>query len=197
MPLIKRYPNRKLYDTEAKHYVSLDDIAGLIREGAEVQVVDHATGEDVTSLVLMQIIVGQEKRRRSILPQPVITDLIQAGGDTLAALHRGLASPLDLFRQVDEEIERRIRTLIKWGDLGEEDGLRLRDKLLALGQRAYAVWPDELKLKQLLADRGLPTRDDVRALVAQLDVLEAELERIKSQQESKDTLNGGFVSPDD
>jgi polyhydroxyalkanoate synthesis regulator phasin len=145
----------------------------------------------------MQIIVEQEKRRRSILPQPVITDLIQAGGDTLAALRRGLASPLDLLRQVDEEIERRIQTLIKWGDLGEEDGLRLRGQLLALGQRAYAAWPDELKLKQLLAGRGLPTRDDVKALAVQLDALEAELERIRSQQESKDTPNGGFVKRDD
>ena len=50
MPVIKRYPNRKLYDTEAKRYITLDGIAELIREGAEVQVVDHTTDEDLTAV---------------------------------------------------------------------------------------------------------------------------------------------------
>ncbi len=63
MPVIKRYPNRKLYDTAAKQYVSLDGIAELIRGGADVQVVDYTTGEDLTALILMQVIVEQEKKQ--------------------------------------------------------------------------------------------------------------------------------------
>ena len=66
MPIIKRYPNRKLYDTAAKQYVSLDGIAAMIRRGDEVQVVDHATGEDLTTLTLTQIIVEQEKAAERI-----------------------------------------------------------------------------------------------------------------------------------
>ena len=52
MPLIKRYPNRKLYDTEAKQYVTLEQIAELIRSGKDVQVIDHESGEDLTALTL-------------------------------------------------------------------------------------------------------------------------------------------------
>ncbi|MGD8735253.1 MAG: polyhydroxyalkanoate synthesis regulator DNA-binding domain-containing protein, partial [Anaerolineae bacterium] len=55
MTRIKRYPNRKLYDTEAKQYITLEGIAALIRQGNEVQVIDHATGEDLTALTLTQI----------------------------------------------------------------------------------------------------------------------------------------------
>ena len=62
MPIIKRYPNRKLYDTEAKRYVTLETITQMIHEGQEVQVVDHETGEDLTNLTLSQIIFEQEKK---------------------------------------------------------------------------------------------------------------------------------------
>jgi polyhydroxyalkanoate synthesis repressor PhaR len=79
MPVIKRYPNRKLYDTAARQYIALDGVAALIRAGAEVQVVDHATGEDLTALILMQIIVEQEKRQRGFLPQTLLAGLVQAG----------------------------------------------------------------------------------------------------------------------
>ena len=63
MVTIKRYPNRKLYNTEAKQYITLEGVADLIRQGAEIQVVDHASGEDLTALTLTQITLEQEKKR--------------------------------------------------------------------------------------------------------------------------------------
>ena len=95
MPVIKRYPNRKLYNTEAKKYVTLAQIAHLIRDGQDVQVVDHSTGEDLTALTLTQVILEQERRQSGFLPQTVLTGLIQAGGDRLSNLRRALASPLE------------------------------------------------------------------------------------------------------
>lgn len=176
MPVIKRYPNRKLYDTAARQYIALDGVSALIRAGAEVQVVDHATGEDLTALILMQIIVEQEKRQSGFLPQALLAGLVQAGGDTLAALRRSLVAPLDLVRHVDEEIERRIRSLVLAGDLAEEDGLSLRDRLLALGgPRASGDGPEELALRRALASRHVPDRSQVQALADQLAALEAEL----------------------
>ena len=112
MPVIKRYPNRKLYDTEAKRYITLNEIAALIRAGEEVIVTDHATDEDLTAVVLTQIIFEQEKAQRGFLPKAVLTNLVRAGGDTLGTLRRGLSLPLDLWRHVDEEIDRRVQTLI-------------------------------------------------------------------------------------
>jgi len=68
MPVIKRYPNRKLYDTQAKQYITLDRIAELIREGTDIQVIDHASGEDITALTLSQVIFEQEKRQSGFYP---------------------------------------------------------------------------------------------------------------------------------
>ncbi len=129
MPVIKRYPNRKLYDTDAKRYITLNEIAALIRGGEEVVVMDHATDEDLTAVVLTQIIFEQEKLQKGFLPKSVLTNLVRAGGDTLGTLRRGLSLPLDLWRHVDEEIDRRVQALIGKGELAKEEGQRLREKI--------------------------------------------------------------------
>lgn len=172
MPLIKRYPNRKLYDTAARQYISLDGIAEQIRAGAEIEVADHATGEDVTALILMQIVVEQERRQSGFVPRSALAGLVQAGGDRLSALRRGLAAPLDLMRHVDEEIERRIQRLILAGELAEGEGLRLVDQLLSAGRL------EEATVARVLGQLGLPTRSALQALTAQLDALETELDAL-------------------
>ena len=180
MPVIKRYPNRKLYNTEAKQYITLDGIAALIRQREEVHVVDNATGEDLTALTLTQIILEEEKKGGGLLPRRVLTDLIQTGGDALNNLRRMLASSLDFSRQVDEEIGRRIDDLVALGELAEEDGRRVRDMLVSPDR--YPVTQPVLTDKQLeraLAERGVPTRDDLRRLSGQLEALAAKLEKIE------------------
>lgn len=91
MPTIKRYPNRKLYDTEAKRYVTLDEITQMIRKGNDVQVIDHESGDDLTTLTLTQIILEQEKKSTDgFLPRTLLTSLIRTGGDTLEQLLRSV-----------------------------------------------------------------------------------------------------------
>jgi polyhydroxyalkanoate synthesis repressor PhaR len=179
MPVIKRYPNRKLYDTEAKRYITLEEIGLLIRQGKSIRVMDHATGEDLTAITLTQIILEQEKRLSGFLPQAVLAGLIQAGGERLSTLRRSLAAPLELARHVDEEIERRIQALVSRGEVAAEEGLRLRDKLLAQGQRlSGGSWLREEDLERVLAERGVPTRDEFQQLLEQLDTLDSELESL-------------------
>lgn len=81
--IVKRYANRKLYDTERSCYVTLDDISIMIKAGEEVRVVDNKTGEDLTSVTLAQIIFEAEKKK-SFMPLGLLRDLIQNGGDTLS-----------------------------------------------------------------------------------------------------------------
>ncbi len=173
--VIKRYPNRKLYDTEAKRYITLDGIAQLLRDGHEVQVIDHASGEDLTTLTLTQIIFEQEKKSSGFLPQAVLTGLVKAGGERLSSLRNALATPLDLLRQVDDEIERRIQVLIKRGELAEEEGRRLREKLITHARRVVDAAPGEEELEQMLRARGLPSQQDIAHLAEQLDALNRKL----------------------
>jgi polyhydroxyalkanoate synthesis repressor PhaR len=184
VPVIKRYPNRKLYDTEAKRYITLDGIATLIRQGQEVSVVDHASGDDLTAVTLTQVIFEQEKRRSGFLPQTVLTGLIQAGGETVSSLRRTLASPLDLARHVDEEIEKRVQALISRGELAAEEGRRLREKLLAHSGRRFGHQPPgDAELEEMLIRRGVPTGDDMQKVFEQLEALAAKLEAVPKEEE--------------
>jgi polyhydroxyalkanoate synthesis repressor PhaR len=76
--LIKRYASRRLYNTETSDYVTLDDIAGFIRAGREVQIVDLKSGDDLTRQYLLQIIADHESQGENVLPINVLTDLVRS-----------------------------------------------------------------------------------------------------------------------
>ena len=76
--LIKRYASRRLYNTETSDYVTLEDIAGFIRAGREVQIVDLKSGDDLTRQYLLQIIAEHESRGENVLPVDVLTDLVRS-----------------------------------------------------------------------------------------------------------------------
>ena len=76
--LIKRYASRRLYNTETSDYVTLEDIAALIRAGREVQIVDLKSGDDLTRQYLLQIIAEHESRGENVLPVDVLTDLVRS-----------------------------------------------------------------------------------------------------------------------
>lgn len=178
MIIVKRYPNRKLYNTSAKQYITLEGVAHLIREGEEVQILDHATGEDLTALTLTQIIFEQEKKEGGFLPRSVLTGLVQSGGQTLSTLRRTLASPLNLRLHVDMEIERRLSSLVASGQLTEEESSMMKEKLLSTSTSTQdTTIPSEEELEQLLINRGVPTRDDLQELSNRLDDLFAKLDK--------------------
>lgn len=82
--IIKRYENRKLYDTEACRYVSLEELAALIREGANVQVIDKATEEDISAQTLTQIILQEGKKGNNPLSTDILHNVIRVGNDLLS-----------------------------------------------------------------------------------------------------------------
>jgi polyhydroxyalkanoate synthesis repressor PhaR len=102
--LIKRYESRKLYDTEESRYVSLDEIAGWVRQGQEVRVLDNATGGDVTSQTLTQIILDEGRRGTSFLPSELLHDLVRMGERAVSSGFEQVSSGVD--RLVQASIDR-------------------------------------------------------------------------------------------
>jgi len=86
--IIKRYANRKLYDTEHSRYVTLDQISEMIRNGDDVKIVDNKTKEDLTTVTLAQIIFEEEKKQRSFLPLGAMRNIIQNGSEWFAEAQR-------------------------------------------------------------------------------------------------------------
>lgn len=188
MPLIKRYANRKLYDTDSKRYVTLEDVAEAIRQGEDVKVVDHSTGEDLTSITLMQVIFEEEKKIGGLMPQVFLSRLIRTGGSTMNALRSRLAA-FDPFQVVDEEIKKRVQSLVERGMLTEQEGLRMVDLLVRKPSQADVIRipvqgePGEKETEQPVAEPEVQVEEvdpaEVEALARQVEMLEQELERLK------------------
>jgi polyhydroxyalkanoate synthesis repressor PhaR len=97
--LIKRYASRRLYNTETSDYVTLEDIAGFIREGREVQILDLKSGDDLTRQYLLQIVAEHESRGESVLPINVLTDLVRSyTTQATSVVPQFLAASFDMFR---------------------------------------------------------------------------------------------------
>ena len=90
--VIKRYTNRKLYDTVESRYVTLEEIAEMVKSGAEVKIVDNRTKEDLTSVTLAQIIFKEEKKT-SKMPLGMLRDIIRTGGDSVQAFLAAQITP--------------------------------------------------------------------------------------------------------
>ncbi len=171
MPLIKRYPNRKLYDTEAKRYVTLDDIAALVRAEKEVRVIDNESGEDVTSLTLTQIILEQEKKSAGYLSSSLLTNLIRSGGSTLDQWRKSVKDGVagvasmgglnELTRRRSQEIEAQVGNLFEQGKLNLE--------------QAQGVLRLDSLVSELLHSLNVPTHGELRALQEQVEMLTARL----------------------
>ena len=189
MLVIKRYANRKLYDTESRRYVTLEDLANIIRQGEDLKVVDHVTGEDLTSVTLLQVIFEEEKKIGGLLPQVFLSRLIRAGGETVSALRSRLIS-MAPFQVVDEEIRRRVQDLVDQNRLSEEEGRRIVDLLVRKPAEAVRIpvqAEGEAYAESSSSEPPAPEPVDlatVEALKRQVDLLEQELERLVHARQS-------------
>ncbi len=107
--VIKRYPNRKLYDTEARRYVTLERVERLIRDGIEVTVVDAGSGGDLTPMILTEILLNQERRGQAGLPAVFLHQLIKYGGAWQEFLSRGFQATLEGLVASQQEGDRLFR----------------------------------------------------------------------------------------
>ncbi len=156
--VIKRYSNRKLYDTQESRYVTLEELEELIRAGKEISVVDVSTGEDLTSVTLAQIILENERNHRATLPIAFLHQLIKHGETWQDFIQKSLKSSLESILTSQREADRVLR---EWA--------------------ARAGWlapTSEARPEK----RGEPAdtdtlRDDVAALREQLRALEERLEK--------------------
>jgi polyhydroxyalkanoate synthesis repressor PhaR len=107
--LIKKYGNRRLYDSSSSKYVNLDDIAGLIREGKDVQIVDAKTGQDLTRVTLTQIITEDAKEKPTGLPLELLRQLIVASDEVRQEFVMWyLKSAFDTYQKVQDAVQSRL-----------------------------------------------------------------------------------------
>jgi polyhydroxyalkanoate synthesis repressor PhaR len=193
---IKRYANRKLYDTSRSSYITLDEIADLVKAGEEVEIIDNNSKEDLTAVTLAQILFEAEKRKKRVLPLSTLRTLIQSGGELI---EKGITGPVANIRQ---EAEKRMSA-------GREAIAKTRDdaagKVSTLQEQTHKTIEDlqrqvEERLTSVLstAPKSTPTElDDPTEfddIVARLDRIDARLACVEEIMSGNRVATGSEVS---
>ncbi|MCB1516582.1 MAG: polyhydroxyalkanoate synthesis repressor PhaR [Hyphomicrobiaceae bacterium] len=189
--LIKRYSSRKLYDSGARVYVTLDDIANYIRDGKQVRVVDKDSGEDLTSQILIQIIADRDAKGESALPNDVLTDLVRMYHSQASALTPAfLTQAVEMFQKQQQEMAAApanfMHAMEEWQSKNLADAMKAwTGGMFGAGAStkrddATKEAPTPAKDKaQEPAKPEAPGDDRIAALEAQLRALQDELGKLK------------------
>lgn len=112
--VIKRYGNRRLYNTETRSYVNYEDLTKLVRDGQNVRVIDSTTKEDVTKAVLIQLILEEEKNKHTILPTEFLFQLLRSREESVQDFFKNhLAASFNAYLKTKEEFDNRFRNLLE------------------------------------------------------------------------------------
>ena len=164
---IKKYANRRLYDTESSAYITLDRLAQMVREGREFEVVDAKTGDDITRQVLTQIIVDEESRGSTMLPINFLKQLIGLYGNSMQNfVPQYLEAAMDAFQRNQSAVRDAFGGNV-FADIAKRNMAMFED-----ASRAFAGKKPEAK-----ADES-PNAMDVEQLKAELDALRAKVDKL-------------------
>jgi polyhydroxyalkanoate synthesis repressor PhaR len=165
---IKKYANRRLYDTEQSTYITLDRLGQMVREGRDFEVVDAKSGEDITHQVLTQIIVEEEARGSTLLPVNFLRELIALyGGQMQGAVPQYLEAAMDAFKKNQQALA---------GAFGSNMLADLTKRNMAMFEGAASAFTG----KKSTAGDAAPdsSSDELAKLRAELAALQAKVDKI-------------------
>ncbi|HEY6004934.1 MAG TPA: polyhydroxyalkanoate synthesis regulator DNA-binding domain-containing protein [Anaeromyxobacter sp.] len=176
--VIKRYTNRKLYDTVESRYVTLDEIAEMIKAGAEVKIIDNRTKEDLTSVTLAQIIFEEEKKT-SKMSLETLRDMIRHGGEVAQRFMEGTQAELrGRVEAVRAAAEQRVQSFLKQGQQTSDKA----KELVQTSQEAVSALQKKVDERVRAAIEGMSSLSEVRRsldeIAKRIEGLEKRLDEI-------------------
>src|SRR5215468_10634399 len=181
--LVKRYSNRKLYDTSESRYVTLDEIARWVKSGEEVKILENESGEDLTAVTFAQIILEEERKKSGLLSLRVMRELIQHGESALHGLAATVDRGIEAIRPAAEAARSRMQERFKEGAQGIGS---IGDRLTDI-QRTF----DEVVRRQVERVTSSPTlQRELQRIERTARMLEARIARLRSGGDDDRTRNG-------
>jgi polyhydroxyalkanoate synthesis repressor PhaR len=176
--LIKRYASRRLYNTETSDYVTLEDIAGFIRNGREVQIVDLKTGDDLTRQYLLQIIAEHESRGENVLPVNVLNDLVRSymvpGGGMMPQF---LQSSFEMLRESQSKMMENMNAMNPMAQMPGFEAMKAQQEaFLKAMTGGLGSWPGKAEPEEKAEAEG---GEDLDAIKKQLAELQDKLSKLK------------------
>jgi polyhydroxyalkanoate synthesis repressor PhaR len=183
--IIKKYANRRLYNTDSSSYITLDHLAAMTREGREFKVVDAKSGEDITRSVLTQIIMDEETRGQTMLPTSFLRQLISMYGDSMQSMvPHYLEASMDAFRRNQEQFRQAVSGAFgpaAFGGTALKPFEQLAKQNMAMFQAAADMLTGRPKAAEDAKPKVAPDADELDALKRQMAELQAQLERLSKR----------------
>jgi polyhydroxyalkanoate synthesis repressor PhaR len=173
--IIKKYANRRLYNTETSSYITLEHLAAMTREGRDFKVVDAKTEEDITHNILTQIIMEEEARGQTMLPVNFLRQLIAMYGDSMQAMVPGyLEASMDSFRRNHEQFKTAVE-----GAFANSPFAEIAKRNMAMFEAATAAFkPGAPKPGDAPAAAAAGKDEEIAALKAELSKLNEKIEKL-------------------
>jgi polyhydroxyalkanoate synthesis repressor PhaR len=174
--IIKKYANRRLYNTESSSYITLDHLAQMTREGRDFKVIDAKTEEDITHNILTQIIMEEENRGQTMLPVPFLRQLISLYGDSMQAMvPQYLEASMDAFRRNQNQFRQAMEGAFAGGPFAE-----IARRNMDMLEAAANAFQTKTGVVPTPAAPAAPAAagDDIVDLKAQLAAIQAKLDKL-------------------
>ena len=170
--IIKKYANRRLYNTETSSYITLDHLAAMIREGRDFKVVDAKTDADITHTVLTQIIMEEESRGASMLPVNFLRQLIAMYGDSMQAMVPGyLDASMESFRRNQAQFKSAVE-----GAFANSPFAEIAKRNMEMFEAATAAFKNGGK--PAAAPSASSKDDEIAALKAEMARMQEKIEKL-------------------
>ena len=178
--LIKRYASRCLYNTETSDYVTLEDIAGFIREGREVQIIDLKSGDDLTRQYLLQIVAEHESRGENVLPLGVLTDLVRSyTTQAQSIVPQFLAQSFDMLRDSQSKMMENMSSISPMAKMPGFEALQAQQEaFLKAMSGGMPGWKMPEGGEKSASPAGQGKDEDLDAIKKQLAELQSKLNKM-------------------
>ncbi|MEO5706936.1 MAG: polyhydroxyalkanoate synthesis repressor PhaR [Alteraurantiacibacter sp.] len=172
--IIKKYANRRLYNTRSSSYITLDDLARMTRDGTDFQVLDAKTGADITHAILTQIIMEEETNGEQMLPVSFLRQLISMYGNSMQALMPSyLEATMDNFRANQSRLQDVFKTSV-----GADTLTKMAESNMAMFQAAATAFMPKGPGAPSTAPTSGDSNDELGKLRAQMKAMQDQLDRL-------------------
>ena len=185
MHRIKKYANRKMYDTTDKKYISMVQLSELIKSGEEVSITDNITGEDLTSSVVSQLIARDKKNKDKVVSSRILMDLLRRGGDTITDYAKKYASLWQgALTMAEDEVDRLVNLLVKDKEISKSEGSRLKREIVGYTDSLKSWIRENIdrQINEVLGVMNLATKDQIADLAEKIEHLSRKVEKIEKNQ---------------
>ncbi len=184
---IKKYANRKLYDSTDKKYISMNQISELLKQGEDIVIIDNETGKDLTVSIVSSLIARANDRAEETVSSGMLIKLFRKGGTTVTDYTKKYTSLLQKsFTMAEDELDNLVKKLIKNKEISISEGSRIRTDITGF-TRVMKLWISQTidrRVNEILSAMNLATKDHVNQLDRRISLLEKKINTFETLQQS-------------